>query len=327
MAEIFFEDPTDAEDPQSDFSTLLQDVIAGGIAGSAGIFAGHPLDTLKVRLQLPTSRRNQDVPKGYRGLFRGLGAPLSTAALVNATSFTTVRLTCNLWDEHFRDSNNHSSSDFDNDVFTIHRTLRNCWSGFLAGLLSSVWLAPSEHIKVRLQASSSSSAAAASSVVAANMIQQVPVVYTGTIDAFRQIYQSHGVVTGLYRGMAATMARQGPGFAVYFAVYEPVKEYLLQYWDQTVWTSSILAGGTAGFVSWGVIYPIDVLKSRIQTAPLDAPKSERSMVAVAQRIFQVNGGKSLYRGVVLTVLRAFPVNAIIFTVYELSLEHLFGRHV
>ena len=101
MAEILFEDPADAEDESAKLSVLVQDIIAGGIAGSAGIFAGHPLDTLKVRLQLPSSK-NQGVPKGHSGLFRGLAAPLSTAALVNATSFTTVRLSCRIWDEGAR---------------------------------------------------------------------------------------------------------------------------------------------------------------------------------------------------------------------------------
>ena len=305
MAEILFEDPADAEDESAKLSVLVQDIIAGGIAGSAGIFAGHPLDTLKVRLQLPSSK-NQGVPKGHSGLFRGLAAPLSTAALVNATSFTTVRLSCRIWDKHY----SYEDHPDNRNIFSVHRTIRNFNSGFIAGLLSSFWLAPSEHVKVRLQASSSLTAQP---------------IYRGSIHAAQQILHSHGI-SGLYRGMTATCLRQAPGFGVYFAVYEPVKEYFLQNGEQSIYFSSILAGGFAGSLSWAVIYPIDVIKSRVQTAPLDAPWSQRSMAAITRRIFEINGGRSLYRGVVLTVIRAFPVNAIIFSVYELSLEHLFSRH-
>jgi hypothetical protein len=36
----------------TDKNNALQDIIAGGIAGSAGIIVGHPLDSLKVRMQM-----------------------------------------------------------------------------------------------------------------------------------------------------------------------------------------------------------------------------------------------------------------------------------
>ena len=77
--------------------TALHDFIAGGVAGSASVIVGHPFDTIKVRLQtssassqnaMKASSRNNNYAS-FLSLFKGMSAPLSAAAAVNAIIFST----------------------------------------------------------------------------------------------------------------------------------------------------------------------------------------------------------------------------------------------
>ena len=94
--------------------TALQDLIAGGIAGSASVIVGHPFDTYKVRLQ--TSPNNKSVPTnsaafgGISSLFRGMGPPLSTAAVVNALIFSSYGESSRLWDVYLGGTNNNDDN-------------------------------------------------------------------------------------------------------------------------------------------------------------------------------------------------------------------------
>ncbi|OEU16779.1 hypothetical protein FRACYDRAFT_218022, partial [Fragilariopsis cylindrus CCMP1102] len=129
-------------------SSLWKDLIAGGIAGTAGVVIGHPFDTIKVRLQqqqqqiqppkiktkiaptistpsLSSSLSSSSILRGkyvapqhaippsnnlYRGLYRGIGAPLVTAALINASVFCVYGSASRMWDNHHSNSNDKNSS-------------------------------------------------------------------------------------------------------------------------------------------------------------------------------------------------------------------------
>lgn len=84
------------------------------------------------------------------------------------------------------------------------------------------------------------------------------------------------------------------------------------------------AGGWAGVIAWTSIYPIDVVKSRLQTQPLDAPMY-RSLLHCARELYRNEGAAVYSRGLLATVLRAFPLNAVTFSFYELSMRVLEGR--
>jgi solute carrier family 25 carnitine/acylcarnitine transporter 20/29 len=68
-----------------------------------------------------------------------------------------------------------------------------------------------------------------------------------------------------------------------------------------------------------MVYPLDIIKTRIQTTPMDAPLDSRRILAVARQIVEQHGWRRLFRGLNITVIRAFPVNGIIFPVYEYTL--------
>lgn len=78
-------------------------------------------------------------------------------------------------------------------------------------------------------------------------------------------------------------------------------------------TDLLLAGGTAGMTSWLFLYPIDVVKSRLQA---DLEGQYRSAWHCVETSLKRDGIMAFSRGLAPTLLRAFPVNAITFLVVE-----------
>jgi len=286
-------------------------LFAGGVAGTAGIAIGHPFDTIKVRLQqqqiqIARPERNAST---YRGLFQGIGAPLATAAVVNASVFSVYGATSRLWDEYYLDS-----VTMDDSYSTNALTRKHAVCGAITGLTTSLVLSPIEYVKIRLQ----------------TMNLQQGVGSNSSFQLAKEIISSHHGIQGLYRGLFATMLRQTPSLAVYFPVYHMLKESVADFHrsrsgtksiitqTDSLWWSSAIAGGLAGCLAWTIVYPIDAVKSRIQSLPLDAAAKERSFPYIAQTIARNEGFARLIfsRGLVVTLLRAFPVNGTIFFVYE-----------
>ncbi|KDO17215.1 hypothetical protein SPRG_17366, partial [Saprolegnia parasitica CBS 223.65] len=75
---------------------IAKDLNAGTVGGVAGIVAGHPLDTIKVRLQtqchtsshgISSSIRAIAASEGFRGFYKGMLSPILSNAPINAVVF------------------------------------------------------------------------------------------------------------------------------------------------------------------------------------------------------------------------------------------------
>ena len=81
--------------------------------------------------------------------------------------------------------------------------------------------------------------------------------------------------------------------------------------DKPTMAHLFAAGGTAGFMYWVFFYPLDVIKSAMQTDALEVSKRRFSGVADTTRKLWAEGGVSrFYKGVTPCLLRAVPANAI-----------------
>lgn len=92
---------------------------------------------------------------------------------------------------------------------------------------------------------------------------------------------------------------------------------------QLGFVASLWAGGTAGVVSWMVNIPIDVMKSRLQADDLGKPRY-RNMADCAVKSYRKDGLIVFWRGLGVSCMRAFPLNAVTLTVYTSTLEALKG---
>ena len=115
-----------------------------------------------------------------------------------------------------------------------------------------------------------------------------------------------------------------PGYGFYFVTYDLIRNKIAKTTgrDEHGFVPSFLAGGAAGCVIWSSTFPFDTIKTRIQTAPFDTPKAKLRIPTVARTIVKEEGFTALYRGLSVSLVRAFPVNAIVFPVYGFVLRRL-----
>lgn len=294
---------------------VAKDLTAGTVGGAAQLIVGHPFDTIKVKLQSqPTPLPGQapqysgaiDAVKktlaaeGPRGLYKGMGAPLATVAAFNAVLFT-VR---GQMEAYLRSAPGVPLSVGQQVV---------CGAG--AGVAVSFLACPTELIKCRLQAQGAVAASGPGAAIA--------VKYGGPLDVARHVLQSEGGARGLFKGLFPTMAREVPGNAAMFGVYEGLKQYLAGGQDTSSLGrgSLILAGGLAGASFWGAVYPTDVVKSVLQIDDYKNPKYSGSMDAF-RKILKTEGVKGLYKGFGPAMARSVPANGACFLAYEITRSSL-----
>lgn len=74
---------------------------------------------------------------------------------------------------------------------------------------------------------------------------------------------------------------------------------------------------------WIVVFPLDLVKTLIQKEILQ-PNSTNARECI-KNIYMKNGVAGFYRGIAVTLIRAFPIHSLNFLVYEQTL--LLVRHL
>ncbi|KAJ1966085.1 hypothetical protein H4R35_007009 [Dimargaris xerosporica] len=142
---------------------------------------------------------------------------------------------------------------------------------------------------------------------------------TSSWTVARRLYVTHGA-RGLYQGLTCHVARDALGTGIYFSTYELTKQLLspLSGSQPPGPLTHFLAGGTCGVFSWLLIFPLDLVKSVIQKEAL-LPLSQRRYHGFwhcLSSMYHRHGLAAFYRGISVTLLRAFPLHSLNFLVYE-----------
>ncbi|KAK2176686.1 hypothetical protein NP493_646g01091 [Ridgeia piscesae] len=82
----------------------------------------------------------------------------------------------------------------------------------------------------------------------------------------------------------------------------------------------LFAGGVAGVASWYNM-PLDTIKTRMQADAFAASRS-KTWRSYARDIYNEGGYRAFWRGLPVTAVRAFPLNAVMFYVYVHSLAYM-----
>lgn len=278
----------------------FENFISGGVGGVCTVLTGHPLDTIKVRLQTSPVPRPGESPlykgtwdcakktvakEGFRGLYKGMGAPLTGVAPVFAISFMGYGLGKKLQQKN------------QDDQLTL---IQLFYAGGFSGIFTTSILAPGERIKCLLQVQHN----------------QGTTTYNGPVDCAKKLYKQGGI-RSIYKGTGLTLLRDIPSSGVYFMTYDGLKRFMSKDDKPPGVLATIFAGGCAGITNWIVGMPPDVLKSRFQAAPEGTYKSIGDVFKV---LIHQEGPLALYKGVVPVMLRAFPANAACFVGFELSVR-------
>jgi solute carrier family 25 protein 39/40 len=150
----------------------------------------------------------------------------------------------------------------------------------------------------------------------------------------------HGPRLRLWRGVGATLARDVPFSALYWAALEPLRAALLLRCctaaadaaaplapppapaPADVFRANVAAGGVAGALAAAITTPLDVAKTRMQLQPRSAATGANAarpatLIGTLRSVAAQQGVGGLFVGAMPRALRAAPACAIVLASYEL----------
>jgi solute carrier family 25 protein 16 len=282
---------------------VAKSFLAGGAAGMCAKTAVAPLDRVKILLQAQSRQyrhlgvlaalRQVVREEGAAALFRGNGAQMARIFPYGALQFTTFEVLKQLL-----------------PGLGVHGLRKEAHAmkfvaGGLAGLVAVAATFPLDTIRARL------------AFQVAGELR-----YSGILHTGRTIVKESGVA-GLYRGLSPTLVGIVPYAGLSFYCFELLKVTVL---ERVAWArapsgtagevalsvpAKLLCGGLAGALSQTVSYPLDVTRRRMQ---LGLAGSMRQVLATTYR--EEGVARGLYRGMSVNYMRAVPMTAVSFSVYE-----------
>lgn len=286
-------------------SQTAKDLIAGTTGGIGQVLVGQPFDIVKVRMQTSAKGTYSGMldcaggilrNEGPLAFYKGTLTPLLGIGACVSIQFGVLEYT----KRYFAAQNLRSEKGaaLSSSQLLIAGALAGVGNGFVSG--------PVEHIRIRLQTQSNTNP-----------------VYRGPFDAIKKISSKYGI-RGIYKGQNVTFLREATGYGVYFWAYEKlVQREMAQKGirrEQISPGSAILYGAAAGYALWAVIYPIDMVKSRMQTdgfSPSDGQKY-RSTLQCVRTVWKSEGISAFTRGLGPTLIRSPFANGATFLGFEMA---------
>lgn len=320
-------------DNDNNVSLRLRDTLSGAFGSVCLTYAGLPFDVVKLRMQTSTLSSSSTVPlrsvsslspwetartiirqEGITRLWRGAGPALTSAMVENTVVFTANGFFTRLYSSIIM--GNGQRMDEDQLTFLEHFAI-----GGLSGIFSATAICPPEVIKCRLQYHRN-----LSSLSSLSPSHGTNGPYRNGWTCAKYIYHTEGI-KGFFSGLLPLLYRDVPFNTLFFGSYR-VYSYILnasifnRFSVSSTGTSTdknentgiraFMAGGFAGMTAWAIIFPFDVIKTKMQILGSQASSSNTGTFRLLQQIVREEGFKRLYYGSTPAILRAFPANAALF---------------
>ena len=297
----------------STLTPLQKEVVSGLTAGCVTSVLVHPLDLVKLKLQLLSTAAGSDSRgtgkytqvlrailrpdpdaagrRPWRALYRGLAINVLGNSVAWAMYFASYRAAKDLLARTDGDSNSSARPE----------PLQYLAAGGLAGVATSLATNPLWVLKTR--------------IMAAEGPRRLPLWRTA-----RALVAQEGA-RGLARGLAPSVLGVSQG-AVYFMCYDTLKQRRRRRLglgsaaaDERLGPrDTIVYTALSKMVSTSSVYPLQLVKSNLQSEQLaQGGWSMRSLVA---HIYARGGVAALYSGLGTNLVKAVPTTCITFCIYE-----------
>lgn len=281
----------------------LKGIIAGGITGGIEICITYPTEYVKTQLQLDEKGANKKYSgimdcakktvesRGFFGLYRGLSVLLYGSIPKSAVRFGAF--------ETFK----QKLVDERGQLSTVGKLS----AGLGAGVCEAIFaVTPMETVKVKF----------------INDQRSANPKFKGFFHGVSQIVKAEGM-SGVYKGLTATILKQGSNQAIRFYVMESLKDvYKGDDPDKHVPKLMVGAfGAVAGAASVFGNTPLDVVKTRMQG--LEAARYKNTLDC-AVKIWKNEGPAAFYKGTIPRLSRVCLDVAITFMIYD-SFMDLFNK--
>ncbi|GLU03435.1 hypothetical protein SLE2022_206360 [Rubroshorea leprosula] len=282
-------------------STVFYHFGTSGLSVAVATAVTHPLDVLKVRLQMQLV--------GQRGPLKGMGqlfvhilkneGPKSmylglTPALTRSVLYGGLRLGL------YEPSKNASQWAFGSTNILVKIA-----SGAFAGAISTALTNPAEVLKVHLQMNSGSR-------------------QRGMVAELRRIVSKEGI-SALWKGVGPAMARAAALTSSQLATYDESKLLLMKWTPlEEGFYLHLVSSTIAGIVSTVVTAPMDMVKTRLMLQrESNVVGSYKNGLHCAYQVMRTEGPRGLYKGGFAIFARLGPQTTITFILCE-KLRQLAG---
>ncbi|KDR20496.1 Calcium-binding mitochondrial carrier protein SCaMC-2, partial [Zootermopsis nevadensis] len=180
---------------------------------------------------------------------------------------------------------------------------RHLLAGGIAGAVSRTCTAPLDRLKVYLQVHGTKQ--------------------LGVKDCLKHMLQEGGIWS-LWRGNGINVMKIAPESAIKFMAYEQAKKIIRgnNTREVTIY-ERFVAGSLAGGISQTIIYPLEVMKTRLA---LRKTGEFNSIVDAAKKMYRKGGWQTFYRGYVPNLLGIIPYAGIDLAVYETTKNSYLRQH-
>ncbi|PVZ98798.1 hypothetical protein BB558_005195 [Smittium angustum] len=288
--------------------TLYEKLACGAFSGIFSRFVIAPLDVVKIQLQLQgkqTISYNQNATKygvwsTFRKIyfsegFKGFYKGNISALVLYATYSSTQFYSFSVAEELFR--NLH-----------IKNEVRSMISGSIAGITATTITYPFDLLRTRFAAQS--------------------------------LNNKKEGIRGFYKGMNSACIQTAPYIGLSFAAYDVSsniinKIRITKKIDERIRKyniTSLLAGAISGVVSKTIVYPLDLLRKKMQVQGPDLHKFADGLVfkqpggiiSVSKHILVSEGLPGFYRGLWPALVKAGPSSASAFFAYGIAQSAIFN---
>lgn len=162
------------------------------------------------------------------------------------------------------------------------------------------------------------------------VILQVQTTEARVMPAIKGILKEGGLL-GFFRGNGLNVVKVAPESAIRFYCYEMLKDFILNakggQAEQAVIgpVDRLAAGGLAGAVAQTAIYPLDLVKTRLQTFSCEDGKKP-NIRTMSKEILVHEGPRAFYRGLVPSLLGMIPYAGIDLCAYE-TLKEMSKKYI
>jgi mitochondrial ornithine carrier protein len=295
---------------------VLNSILAGSVAGIMSTSVVYPFDLIRTKMQSvgmgikgATSNSTpfqvfQHTLKhgGIRALYTGISVPLAAQALYKATVFASNNSAKQL----LKEWNTTEGGDGDyqmklSDIF---------WCGFVGGgVNAALFVTPVEFVRNQLIAQHTK--------IANGIFMDRPVM-KGPLDVVKYTLKNSGI-SGLWRGVGVTVARDSIGCGFFFAAMHTVQKNLSPDGPPSM-SVTVLSGVSAGLSFWFSTLPLDTLKTWVQNGTTSSAKE--GLVQSFKRYGATGTFQQLTRGWQMAFGRGAPSAAIMVTTYDYTHRYL-----
>ncbi|XP_055535266.1 mitochondrial thiamine pyrophosphate carrier-like [Wyeomyia smithii] len=286
--------------------------LAGGMTGCITRCICQPLDVLKIRLQLqvePISTHSQ-ISK-YRSIVQTVSCIYKEEGLLafwkGHNPAQVLSLVYGVAQFSFYARLNVVLRDI--TLLESHDRARNFICGACSGSFAAFLIMPLDVIRTRL------------------VSQDPGKGYRNTFQAVKMIYQIEGV-RGLYRGLGPAMLQIAPltgGQFMFYNLFGTFVKRLEHLPENAVLppTELFVCGGLAGLCTKLLVYPLDLVKKRLQIQGFARNRQTfgqhfiaNHMLQCLYEVAQYEGLRGFYKGLSPSLLKAGFTSAFYFAIYD-----------